>query len=297
MNDINKINELCLFKGQQVNYKLEDPDLNSQLEKDNYVILKKLTQYVNNKYYYYLLIKCKNCGEIKKINKSDWNNQRIRKCRTCLSIDKKENFVGFENKTYKVISVNYDKSNQNKRKIYYNVVCKNCGAKLVLRKDAIKADTINGKCCKCMGNNKTPTSDVIYNVSYNRYKQGALSRGFNFDLSKEDFKDLVSKNCTYCGSSPSEISSLKRYNKTGTPICINGIDRINSNLGYTKENCVSCCEFCNRIKLNYNLDFFYKHIEKIYNHHKSLTTISKESTTQANGVGSGGPLKIEDDIV
>ena len=51
------------------------------------------------------------------------------------------------------------------------------------------------------------------------------------------------------------------------------------------------------MKLNYNLDFFYKHIEKIYNHHKSLTTISKESTTQANGVGSGGPLKIEDDIV
>ena len=50
MNDINKINELCLFKGQQVNYKLEDPDLNSQLEKDNYVVLKKLTQYVNNKY-------------------------------------------------------------------------------------------------------------------------------------------------------------------------------------------------------------------------------------------------------
>ena len=43
---------------------MEDPDLNSQLEKDNYVILKKLTQYVNNKYYYYLLIKCKNESEL-----------------------------------------------------------------------------------------------------------------------------------------------------------------------------------------------------------------------------------------
>ena len=51
------------------------------------------------------------------------------------------------------------------------------------------------------------------------------------------------------------------------------LHRKNSNIGYTIENCVPCCEMCNRMKLNYDINTFYKHIYKIY-HHKSLTTIS-----------------------
>lgn len=54
-------------------------------------------------------------------------------CKKCLSVTKRESHIGYENKTYKVIDINFERSNQNKRRVYYDVICKNCGAKLVLR--------------------------------------------------------------------------------------------------------------------------------------------------------------------
>jgi len=56
---------------------------------------------------------------------------------------------------------------------------------------------------------------------------------------------LVTKECYYCGY----------YNKSEAI----GIDRINNTLHYTKENCVPCCETCNRIKhINHPLFFVIK---------------------------------------
>ena len=40
-----------------------------------------------------------------------------------------------------------------------------------------------------------------------------------------------------------------------------------------QENCIPCCEKCNRMKLNYLKEDFLNHIEKIYKFHKSATTI------------------------
>jgi 5-methylcytosine-specific restriction endonuclease McrA len=43
----------------------------------------------------------------------------------------------------------------------------------------------------------------------------------------------------------------------------NGIDRIDSNKGYTMDNCVSCCWTCNRMKGNMTQQNFLEHISKI----------------------------------
>lgn len=45
---------------------------------------------------------------------------------------------------------------------------------------------------------------------------------------------------------------------------INGIDRIDSNIGYTKENSVSCCKFCNFAKHTMSESDFYKWIRRVY---------------------------------
>lgn len=67
-----------------------------------------------------------------------------------------------------------------------------------------------------------------------------------------------------------------------------GIDRIDSSKDYTLDNCVPCCFICNRIKNKYDLNTFFDKVEKIYlKHIKGSTTISKESTSQANGNGNG----------
>lgn len=86
---------------------------------------------------------------------------------------------------------------------------------------------------------------------YNEYKQSAKKRNLNFELNYEEFLNLISQKCQYCGEKP------KKYN---------GVDRVESLKGYTIDNCVPCCEYCNTMKLNYSLDFWLNHIEKIFKH-------------------------------
>ena len=45
------------------------------------------------------------------------------------------------------------------------------------------------------------------------------------------------------------------------PFC--GIDRIDSNKGYTKDNVISCCEMCNRMKSDYNVKDWLRKVKTI----------------------------------
>lgn len=135
----------------------------------------------------------------------------------------------------------------------------------------------------------------LRNFLYRSYKQGAKNRGHSFDLSFEEFNSIISWNCTYCGEPPREadIKLLLKRGDTHQPnIKYNGIDRVNPKLGYSINNCVPCCSRCNYMKGTMQSAEFLSHIEKIYNFliNKGSTTISKESTLQANGSGNGEPL-------
>lgn len=85
------------------------------------------------------------------------------------------------------------------------------------------------------------------NGKYSQYKRTAKNRKRKFELTKEDFMEYWQEPCVYCGS---EIQTI-------------GLDRVDNNIGYIKENIVSCCEFCNRIKINMSADFFIEHCKKI----------------------------------
>ena len=59
----------------------------------------------------------------------------------------------------------------------------------------------------------------------------------------------------------------------------NGVDRIDSSLGYTIDNCVACCDKCNYAKHDLSTEDFKEWIIKIYNNLIcSSTTIPKGST-------------------
>ena len=77
---------------------------------------------------------------------------------------------------------------------------------------------------------------------YKSYINNALKREYEFTLNFEEFCELVDKECFYCHHNISKET--------------NGIDRIDNSKGYTKENTVSCCEKCNRIKHAYHINFF-----------------------------------------
>lgn len=84
---------------------------------------------------------------------------------------------------------------------------------------------------------------------FKEYTRSAIKRNIAFDLSLEDLKILALDKCYYCD-----------YIKDKE---INGIDRINNDIGYLKDNCVTCCKICNRMKMYYHPLFFIQ-ICKIY---------------------------------
>jgi hypothetical protein len=87
---------------------------------------------------------------------------------------------------------------------------------------------------------------------YNLKKTNAIGRNMAFHITIDFYKDLVSKECVYCGD--------KKENE------INGIDRVDSTQGYIESNCVSCCSICNFMKGELTQQSFLNQIKKIYKH-------------------------------
>jgi len=91
---------------------------------------------------------------------------------------------------------------------------------------------------------------------YSKYKYSAKVRDIIFRLIIKDVASIIKKPCKYCGYQGEYY---------------NGIDRVDSELGYTKNNCVSCCAICNRMKLNYKVEDFIGYCEKITNNQKVMS--------------------------
>lgn len=94
------------------------------------------------------------------------------------------------------------------------------------------------------------------------YKKNAKKRGFEYNLTEEQFRKLTQKSCHYCGTLPSNVSNQKRCNGAYS---YNGLDRIDNTKGYTIDNVVPCCRMCNIAKNNNTLREFQNWILKIYN--------------------------------
>ena len=88
-------------------------------------------------------------------------------------------------------------------------------------------------------------------------------RKINNELSKEDIIRLIKQPCRYCWDEWWNTSTNKScVIKT---IKYNWIDRISSNIWYTKTNTVACCKRCNWAKNSLSVSEFKSHISKIYN--------------------------------
>lgn len=88
---------------------------------------------------------------------------------------------------------------------------------------------------------------------YTKYRIGAEKRNFIFELSLEEFDNITKQPCLYCGE----------FNGEHKGVPYSGVDRIDSSKGYTTLNCIPCCEMCNRMKLDYDMVDWLKHIKKI----------------------------------
>lgn len=107
----------------------------------------------------------------------------------------------------------------------------------------------NPEKCKIIKENSYKNKNTQYSI----YKRSAHHRNIYLDLTYDHFANIVVKPCHYCGC------TNKRRG-------FNGIDRVNNNEGYVKDNCVSCCSMCNYMKGKLNRDTFLKKIEHIMVH-------------------------------
>lgn len=138
--------------------------------------------------------------------------------------------------------------------------CNGCAKK-------IRAEKIRGP--------RSPDGVVNQKCAFGRYRQGATKRGLAFELNLETFVKMAKQNCHYCNSPPSNCynvkhskGELKGKSRGGAAFIHNGIDRVNSALGYFVENCVPCCKRCNRAKSNMSTKEFYDWITAVYRHTK-----------------------------
>lgn len=127
-----------------------------------------------------------------------------------------------------------------------------------------------GKCEFAIVKNNVSKEEAAFNNLYSLYKGHAKLRGLSFELTRDQFKNLTSSNCHYCGTKPYQMKH--NYSKAGKYM-YNGIDRLNPEFGYILENCVPACGACNLMKQSMTEMEFYNHIKKIVEHSQfSLVT-------------------------
>lgn len=102
---------------------------------------------------------------------------------------------------------------------------------------------------------------------YGLARHNAYRKDLEFTITFEEFCLLTSLNCYYCDSEPklyivnkSSRRDPERYYKT----IMNGIDRVNNNVGYIVENCKPCCFVCNRAKAQMTELEFLSWIKKVH---------------------------------
>lgn len=154
------------------------------------------------------------------------------------------------------------------------VLCKCiCGKEKLISLSKLTTTNIKKRVKSCGCNSYYPgqpknalrnNPDSIYWELWRASKASCKPRNLEFKLSKEKHKELVNKNCFYCGQPPDFRT------RRGKNFFANGIDRVDSSIGYIEENCVPSCRICNNMKWEISMENFLKHIEKIVKYNNLL---------------------------
>jgi len=154
------------------------------------------------------------------------------------------------------------------RVVYWNVLC-DCGVtKCMTSGNLTRTLTRSCGCLKkerlrSMARAQRKSKGVAgFNQLYSHYKHRAIKRFGFFGLDEKTFRDITSSNCTYCNSEPRTVSGTYEASQ----YTYNGVDRVDSDIGYDIDNCVPCCWTCNRMKVDIPLDSFKGHIARIHKH-------------------------------
>ena len=202
-----------------------------------------------------------------KRTKDGWEHE---KALTYLSTTDKEYLTGKRFGRLLVVGPSERKPIRGER--FWECVC-DCGKKKTSCTGRLVCGGI--KSCGCLRSElsakKFRANYLGYSISsqnslFSSYKREAKSRKLEWGLDKDYFLILTKQNCYYCHCVPKKV-----FNKGNSGDYIyNGVDRVDTKAGYTKENSVSCCEQCNIMKFDYTTDEFLSKVRDIYFHNLEL---------------------------
>jgi hypothetical protein len=114
--------------------------------------------------------------------------------------------------------------------------------------------------------------EASLNIMEGGYKKGAVNRGIEWSLTKEEFREIISRPCFWCGiepglrnmyNKPKERNKVTDFTYNRSWIKANGIDRVNSDDGYNSKNCVAACTECNFAKSDRTAKEFFEHCKRV----------------------------------
>ena len=139
-----------------------------------------------------------------------------------------------------------------------------CGNQRQMRINNCKKSSMCLKCsAKFIPKNKKEYGYASKKSKLIGYKSSARRRNIEWSLTDEQAIKLLGGNCHYCGRKPYKVHMNTVHSNGG--FLYNGIDRIDSDGGYTIDNCCSCCSQCNFAKLSMTENEFLNLIKLIYN--------------------------------
>lgn len=193
------------------------------------------------------------CGNYKIIKGSALRDSSIKSCGCLLKeyhYRKKSEFkeqmqkeIGKQYHNLKILDILFDKKLTEAKILCF------CGKEFITNWNSVK--TYRRKSCGCL--KKQKYNEIGRNL-YERYKNSALKRNYEFSLTLDNFVELTSDKCYYCHIDPKQIHGKNHK----IPYVYNGIDRVDNDFGYTVENCVTACGKCNILKRDINFNIIQK---------------------------------------
>lgn len=147
-----------------------------------------------------------------------------------------------------------------------------CGGSTEVRSDGVKQGRVLSCGCAKIGVNRKKKGEASFRRFFEQSKLAASKRAIEWNLSEDEHKEIVQKNCYYCGASPRNFNPY--FNKKAplgrrkeisketfdlSWVCANGVDRVKNNVGYIPENVVPCCKACNYSKWSRTAEDFINH--------------------------------------
>lgn len=188
-------------------------------------------------------------------------------------MNKSPNLIGKRFGLLMVKSMFHERDKLSRKIIKWVCIC-DCGNKRNVRTRELIHNITYSCGCKLYinphKNKKYGEQEASFRAKVSTYKATAKSRNIIWDLTFDKATLLLKSNCHYCGRKPHKSFNLydkspRKFikNKDKYQIYYNGIDRIDSRIGYVNDNVVSCCTICNFGKNNLTYNEFISWINDL----------------------------------